>query len=86
MEKNRKSRLHSNNKPMQTQSSTYRTNGKTVLDLPLGKNIKSELLEEIVRALKSVSGYGSIEIYVQDHSVTQITIRSIRKTKHVLAE
>ncbi|MEK7166578.1 MAG: hypothetical protein AAB874_07255 [Patescibacteria group bacterium] len=48
--------------------------------------ISRELLDELTRALKAVRGWGSIEIYVQDFSVTQITVRNIRKTKHVLAQ
>lgn len=44
------------------------------------KNISSLLLNEIKEALKSVSDYGSIEIYVQGGSVTQITTRRIKKT------
>ena len=48
--------------------------------------ISRELIDELAKALKGVRGWGSIEIYVQDFSVTQITVRNIRKTKHVLAE
>ena len=40
------------------------------------------MIEEIKQALKSVERYGSVEIYVQDDKVTQITVRSIRKTSH----
>lgn len=50
------------------------------------KDVAPELVEEIVRALRSVRGWGSIEIHVQDFNVTQITTRNIRKTKHILAE
>ena len=44
------------------------------------KRISKALLEEITSSLKSVSPYGSVEIYVQDNTVTQITIRNIKKT------
>lgn len=71
---------------MDTLSQAYRNNAKLTLDVPVSRKVPHELLDEIVKALKSVEGYGSIEIYVQDHSVTQITVRNIRKTKHVLAE
>ena len=37
------------------------------------------LLAEIEKALKSID-YGSVEIIVQDKTVTQITVRNIRKT------
>lgn len=43
------------------------------------KKISSQLIEEIKNALQSVS-YGSIEIYVTDSNVTQITTRTIKKT------
>jgi len=39
-------------------------------------------VEEIKQALKNVRGWGSVEIYVQDYKVTQITERNIKKTSH----
>lgn len=39
----------------------------------------SHLISEIKDALKSVT-YGSIEIFIQDKIVTQITVRNIHKT------
>jgi hypothetical protein len=41
---------------------------------------KSQLTEEIVRALQKVGGFGSVEIFVQNNIVTQITVRNIKKT------
>jgi hypothetical protein len=41
--------------------------------------IPAHLLEEIKEALQSVK-YGSIEIFVQNKVVTQITVRNIHKT------
>ncbi len=38
------------------------------------------LLLEIEKTLQSIS-YGSIEIFVQDGTVTQITVRKIKKTR-----
>jgi hypothetical protein len=46
------------------------------------KKITNDLLDEVKLALKNVRGWGSVEIYVQDHKVTQITERNIRKTSH----
>lgn len=46
------------------------------------KRITIELMDEIKQALKSVDGYGSVEMIVQDNKVTQITVRNIRKTSH----
>lgn len=62
----------------------YTANGRTV-NLP-DKQATPELTEEILKALKTVEGWGSVEIFIQDFSVTQITVRKIKKTKHVLAE
>ncbi len=42
-----------------------------------------DLVSEIQEALKSVKGYGSVEIYVQNGKVTQITVRNIRKTSNL---
>lgn len=47
------------------------------------KRITKELTEEISAALKNVDAYGSVEIYVQDNRVTQITTRTIKKTNGV---
>jgi hypothetical protein len=44
------------------------------------KKISETLVVEIKQALKSVKAYGSVEIFIQDGSVTQITVRNIRKT------
>lgn len=44
------------------------------------KKVSQALLEEIKKALKSIDTYGSIEIYIQQSRVTQITTRNIRKT------
>ena len=72
---------------MSVTSATYTvdTNGKKPY-VQSTKRVSPHLVEEIMKALKTVSGFGSIEIYVQDHQVTQITVRSITKTRHVLAE
>lgn len=43
------------------------------------------LLEEIRNVLKSVS-FGSVEIYVQNSKVTQLTVRKIVKTKYDINE
>lgn len=43
-------------------------------------HISEALISEIVHALKTVNTYGSIEIYVQNSVVTQITVRNIKKT------
>lgn len=43
----------------------------------------SDLLgSELKDAMARVGAFGSVEIYIQDYHVTQITARSIKKTKH----
>ena len=44
------------------------------------KQVSNALISEIVNALKKVDSYGSIELYVQNNQVTQITTRNIKKT------
>lgn len=44
------------------------------------KQLSKDLMIEIKDALKSVKSYGSIEIYIQNGVVTQITVRNIKKT------
>lgn len=47
------------------------------------QSISDILVDEIRQALKNVSPYGSVEIYVQDSIVTQITVRNIKKTTNI---
>lgn len=44
------------------------------------KKISKELLDEIVSSLQSAAPYGSVEIYLQNNNVTQVTVRKIKKT------
>ena len=50
------------------------------------KKITKNLIDEVKGALRNVRGWGSVEIYVQDHKVTQITERNIKKTSHSLKD
>jgi hypothetical protein len=50
------------------------------------RNVSKELIAEIVEALTNIRGWGSIEIYVQDSKVVQITERNIRKTASAVAK
>ena len=45
------------------------------------KKISKTLVVEITDALKSVKSYGSVEIYIQNGAVSQISVRNIKKTK-----
>ncbi len=44
------------------------------------KKISKTLVSEITKALSGIDSYGSIEIYVQNGEVTQISVRNIKKT------
>lgn len=44
------------------------------------KKISEGLIQEVKKALQGVGDYGSVEIFVQDGVVTQVTVRNIRKT------
>jgi hypothetical protein len=46
------------------------------------KKVTQSLIEELKQALKSVKGWGSLEIIIQDNKVTQISVRNIKKTSH----
>ena len=50
------------------------------------KKITQDLIEEVKLALKNVRGWGSVEIYVQDYKITQITERNIKKTSHSIKD
>lgn len=45
------------------------------------KPLSDSLMTEIVTAVSAIGSYGSVEIYIQDGMVTQITSRTIKKTK-----
>jgi hypothetical protein len=51
---------------------------------PSTVKINGQLLEDVKKALKNIRGWGSVEIYVQNYKVTQITERNIKKTNHQL--
>jgi hypothetical protein len=44
------------------------------------KQISKRLVEEVIKALQNIRGFGSVEIIVQDSEVVQITERNIKKT------
>lgn len=50
------------------------------------RRISKELVAELKTALKSVKLYGSVEVYVQNGVVTQITVRNIKKTNQLNGE
>lgn len=46
--------------------------------------LNDQLLKDLVEAFRELGGWGSVEIFVQDGKVTQITKRVIKKTNHQL--
>lgn len=46
-------------------------------------NLSKDLVLEILNAIKNVKAFGSVEIYIQNSKVTQITTRTIKKTKEI---
>jgi len=44
------------------------------------KKISKILINDISKSLKSINTHGSVEIYVQEGMVTQISVRNIKKT------
>ena len=63
-------------------------NSKPMKGLKNGGSVKTragkKLISDIAVALGKIEGWGSVEIFVQDHKVVQITARNIKKTKHDL--
>lgn len=43
------------------------------------KRISKKMLSELVTSIKNIQGWGTVEIVIQDHLVTQITEKNIRK-------
>jgi len=41
--------------------------------------ISQKLIKDLKNSLASIKGWGSMEVYVQDGQVTQITVRNIKK-------
>jgi hypothetical protein len=53
-------------------------------DLATGK-VSKRLLDEIITSIQSVRGWGSIEIFIQNNIITQITEKNIKKPNAVIA-
>lgn len=45
--------------------------------------VSSKVLQEIIVSLNNIKGWGSIEIFVQNHKVTQITEKNISKKENL---
>jgi len=47
------------------------------------KYISEKLKEELLESIQNVKGWGSVEIFIQDYNVTQITEKNIKKPNNV---
>lgn len=45
-------------------------------------DISPKLVTELKDALQAVGSYGSVEVFVQNNEITQITVRNIKKTSN----
>jgi hypothetical protein len=43
------------------------------------KRISEKLIKELIKSIRSINGWGSVEIFIQDYSVMQITEKNIKK-------
>ncbi len=65
------------------------TNGNGNGHNKVANSIKESLnnvQRDVIEALLTVGSHGSVEIYIQDYCVTQITARAIKKTKHSIRD
>lgn len=46
------------------------------------KKINNVFMKDVTSALTSLNGWGSVELFVQNGKITQITSRKITKTEH----
>jgi hypothetical protein len=46
------------------------------------KQISDHLKEEVLESIKNIRGWGSVEVFIQDFQVTQITEKNIKKPNH----
>ena len=43
------------------------------------KDVSDEFGEEVMKSIRNVKGWGSVEIFIQNYKVTQITEKNIKK-------
>lgn len=46
------------------------------------KKVSGKLKDELLQSIQSIKGWGSVEIFIQNYEVTQITEKKIKKTNH----
>lgn len=57
---------------------------KNTTNTKINGSLDNGLFKDISNALGNIKGWGSIEIFVQNNKVVQITERSIKKTEHMI--
>ena len=61
--------------------SAYQNNQSVPLQTsPVQPRITQRVIAEITKAITNIQGWGSVEIFIQNNKVTQITERNIKKT------
>jgi len=48
------------------------------------KRVSKQLLGEVLSSIKSIEGWGSVEIFIQNFVVTQITEKNIKKPNGIV--
>ena len=43
------------------------------------KKISDHLKNDVIESIQNIQGWGSVEIFIQDYNVTQITEKNIKK-------
>jgi len=57
-------------------------NNVTVKKRIANEMLNNDLFYDISEALNNINGWGSVELFVQNYKVVQITGRNIKKTQH----
>ena len=66
--------------PKNTVQAALKTSPYRQVDTQDKAAVPVKLMQEIARAIGNIRGWGSVEIFIQDNKVTQITERNIKKT------
>jgi len=47
------------------------------------KKVSEKLKKELIKSVQNIEGWGSVEIFIQDYNVIQITEKNIKKPNNV---
>jgi hypothetical protein len=65
---------------------TFSAQRKKMADNLSTKDISEKLQERVLNSIQNVKGWGSVEIFIQDYKITQITEKNIIKPNVVNLE